>query len=146
MPGRPKRTHDLVALDRIGAERVEDLLASAMPLAAVCRELKVGKQALFAWLEADASRTGLLARARARAAHTLADEVLEIADSADASEVQVAKLRVESRRWLASKWNAAAYGEQKGQNITIDVGSMFLTASKKPGDNAQVIDAAPHKG
>jgi transposase-like protein len=140
MPGRPKRAEDLVALDTMGVERVEELLESAMPIAQVCRELRVGKRALFEWLDTP-ERSGLLARARARAAHLLAEDALTIADQAEVDQVQVSRLRVDTRKWLAAKWNAGAYGEQRGPLVNIDLGSLFLGAAKAAAPVALEQDA-----
>jgi hypothetical protein len=63
-----------------------------------------------------------LARAREIAAHMIADEGLMIADdeSRDSIDgipnhaaVQRARLRSDYRKWLAGKWNAAAYADKQ---------------------------------
>lgn len=140
MAGRPKRKTDLVTLDQVGESRVEELLESAMPIAQVCRELGVGKRVLYEWLEAEPRRAGLLSRARARAAHVLAEEALVISDEvdSDATEIARARLRVDTRKWLAGKWNAAQYGDQKGVQVNVNVGDMHLTAVR-----SRAIDVTP---
>jgi hypothetical protein len=150
MAGRPKRKTDLVTLDQVGEGRVEELLESAMPIAEVCRQLGVGKRVLYEWLEAAPGRAGLLSRARARAAHVLAEEALTIADETT-GDVQRDRLRVDTRKWLAGKWNQAQFGDSKGAQVTINLGDLHLQAVKtvKPVHGADALtleaDDAPQQ-
>ena len=149
MAGRPKRKKDLVALDTMGEAPVAELLESAMPIAEVCRTLGVGKRALMEWLERDESRAGLLSHARARAAHHLADQALEIADSDD-GDVPARRLRVDTRRWLAGRWNPNAYGEKNAVAVQVNVSDLHLDALRSVKtleqvdkvDEKQVIEAS----
>ncbi len=76
-------------------------------------------------------RGELLARARTRGGRSLAEQTLEIADSATPQEAQVAKLRVDTRRWLASKQAPDEYGDKQQPLVNIDLGSMALDALRK---------------
>jgi len=139
MPGRPKRKQDLILLEKIGEEPVAELLESAMPIAEVCRQLKVGKRALMEWLESEPERAGLLSRARARAAHHLAEQALDIADDVD-GETQRDRLRVDTRKWLAAKWNPKEYSEQKqGVAVQVNIGDMHLDALRHSAVTVQPI-------
>ena len=102
MAGNPKKKADLVLLRDQGREKVEELLTAGRPLEDVCRELSVSRKALYDWLD-EPEQAGLYTRARARAAHRLADEVLTISDQANEDNVALAKakLRVEARKWAA---------------------------------------------
>jgi hypothetical protein len=79
----------------------------------------------------DAKRGELLARARTRGGRSLAEQTLEIADTATPQEAQVAKLRVDTRRWLASKQAPDEYGDKQQPLVNIDLGSMALDALRK---------------
>lgn len=122
MAGQPKRKTDLATLDSIGPDKVSELLEQGKALTDICKALGVGKKALNDWLESP-ERAGLLSRARARAADQLAAETLQIADEAAPDEVQVARLRTDVRKWLASKWAPGLYGETKA-GVTINLGTM----------------------
>ena len=127
MAGRPKRKRDLVALNEMGEGPVAELLESALPIAEVCRRLGVGKRPLMEWLESDESRRGLLAAARARAAHVLADQALEIADGAE-MDVPRDRLRVDTRKWLAARWNQAEYGDRPAAAVQLNFNDLHLAA------------------
>ena len=55
------------------------------------------------------------ARAREDQADTLADEIIAIADEATPEDVNVARLRVDSRKWAASKLKSKSYGDKLEQ-------------------------------
>lgn len=55
------------------------------------------------------------ARARAAQADTLADELLDIADD-DAEDVNRSRLRVDARKWIASKLKPKSYGDKMDVN------------------------------
>lgn len=52
------------------------------------------------------------ARARESQAHREAEEIREIADEATPETVQVARLRVDARKWRASKLAPKVYGDK----------------------------------
>jgi transposase len=153
MAGRPKRKADLATLNQIGAEKVEELLEQGKSIEDVWKILKVSRAALQAWLDAP-EQSGLLVRARVRAADNLASETLAIVDGVaeEANAIAKARARVDARKWVAAKWDPARYGDQKGVNVNIDLGMLHLEAVKavKPlrEPDTRVIEApaAPREG
>ena len=55
-------------------------------------------------------------------------DALDIADSATNEEVNLAKLRIQTRHWTAERWNAPAYAQQKGQQVSINIQGMRMDA------------------
>lgn len=133
--------------------KVWHLLAEGKGVERVAGELGLVRGALRTWLDAP-ERADAFIRARARAADHLAHEALEIADGAGGGDGDVSRdrLRVDTRKWLAGKWNAQQYGDSKGAQVTINLGDLHLQAVKaiKPvhgADNLVIeADAAPHTG
>ena len=105
-------------------------LEAGKSIATICKELGVSKKALHEWLESP-ERAGLASRARVRAAREFAAETIEIADTAKPEEVAVARLRIESRRWVAAKWNAAEFGDNKTPQVVVNIGDLHLRALKQ---------------
>jgi hypothetical protein len=70
------------------------------------------------------------ARARTRAAQSLAEQTIDIADAATIQEVQLAKLRCDRRAWLASKLSEE-FSDKQAPLVNIDLGSMALDALRK---------------
>jgi hypothetical protein len=63
-------------------------------------------------LKADEEFLKMYARAREDQADYLADEILEIADTADAKNSQAVRVRVDARKWIASKLRPRKYGDR----------------------------------
>src|ERR1035437_3510435 len=64
------------------------------------------------WLRKHPEFCDMYHKARKDQQDLVAEECQEIADSCDASDWQVAKLRIEQRRWLASKLAPKRYGDK----------------------------------
>jgi hypothetical protein len=110
---------------------VFDHISQGKTVDSVIKALGVSIGGFYKWIDRDAKRGELLTRARARGGQSLAEETLEIADSATPQEAQVAKLRVDTRRWLASKMAPDEYGDKQQPLVNIDLGSMALDALRK---------------
>ena len=113
-----------------GEAMVFDHISQGKTVDSVIKALGVSIGGFYKWIDRDAKRGELLTRARTRGGQSLAEQTLEIADSATPQEAQVAKLRVDTRRWLASKMNED-YGDKQQPLVNIDLGSMALDALRK---------------
>ena len=113
-----------------GEAMLFDHIAQGKTVDSMIKALGVSIGGFYKWVDRDAKRGELLARARTRGGQSLAEQTLEIADSATPQEAQVAKLRVDTRRWLASKMNDD-YGDKQQPLVNIDLGSMALDALRK---------------
>lgn len=134
MAGKPKRKADLVVLaDKV--KLVEEMLSEGKTQAEVYRALGVSKMSWYDWLATPEGRD-VLARARTRASDRMAEESLTIADTTAPEDVQVAKLRIDTRKWLASKWNAGTYGEQRGPLVNINLSSLHAGSLRKITEQA----------
>ena len=113
-----------------GEAMLFDHISEGKTVNSVIKSLDISIGGFYKWIEKDAKRGELLARARTRGGRSLAEQTLEIADSASPQEAQVAKLRVDTRRWLASKMNEE-YSDKQQPLVNIDLGSMALDALRK---------------
>ncbi len=114
-----------------GEVAIVDRLSQGETVLGVARALGISHTAFYDWVDRGGeARAAALARARARGGQSLAEETLEIADNASPQEAQVAKLRVDTRRWLASKMNEE-YSDKQQPLVNIDLGSMALDALRK---------------
>jgi nitrogenase molybdenum-iron protein alpha/beta subunit len=67
-----------------------------------------------------------------------AEEALEIADDADSDTVQVARLRSDTRKWLAERFNRPQFGKPElAATVGITIGDEFLESLKKVEDWAK---------
>jgi len=127
MAGRPKQRMDMVKLNLIQKDEIVEMLQQGMSIARICYALGVGRKALDVWLDMP-ENAELASRARARAATDLACETLDIADNATPEQANVAKIRIASRQWLAERWNAPVYAQQRGPAVNISIGGLRLDA------------------
>jgi transposase-like protein len=117
------------AIHKLGGEDAAfEFLANGGTVAALCRTLGVGAATFDRWLDKGGeARRKAYAQARARGGQSLAEQTLDIADAATPQEAQVAKLRVDTRRWLAGKLNDE-YSDKAAPLVNIDLGSLALDA------------------
>lgn len=81
---------------------------------AACREEGITADQIRDWCHADDTLSALYARAREAQAHAIAEDAIDIADSEALTPeaVQRNKLRVDARKWMASKIAPRLYGEK----------------------------------
>lgn len=101
-----------------------------------CKARDINYPTLLHWINADQGRIELYARAREDRADKLADEIVAISDESevtarydgeevrlvlDAAAVARNRLRVDARKWVASKLKPRTYGEKLDvtQEVTI---------------------------
>lgn len=110
-----------------------DYIAAGGHMAAFCRERGLKYNAVDWWVEQDTKRSEMYARARARRADVLADEIVAISDETcveakyngedvtlvlDATAVARNRLRVDTRKWAASKLRPGTYGDKTTTEVT----------------------------
>ena len=114
-----------------GEDAVLEYIANGGTTSALCKVLGIGTATFDRWVDRGGEgRTAAYARARTRAAQSLAEQTIDIADAASPQEAQVAKLRVDTRRWLASKLSEE-FSDKQQPLVSIDLGSMALDALRK---------------
>jgi len=130
MAGRPRTRKMLARIDACGGDALLNRIAGGEPIKAVAESIGVSRQLLSGFLNSEQNRDGLRA-AREQAAHVFAEEALTISDAATPQDVQVAKLRVDTRRWIASKWGRALYGDDRNPLVNINVAQLHLDSLRK---------------
>lgn len=98
------------------ADAICDRLAEGESLRRICASDGFPVQStVFKWLRVFADFEQQYVRAREAQADTMADEILDIADDLTGEggeDVQRSKLRVDARKWLASKMQPKKYGDK----------------------------------
>jgi hypothetical protein len=102
----------------------------------ICRRIATSKDALteiletagmpsystvMLWKQIYPDFSDMYARAREDQADFIADETLQIADSATPDDVNVARLRVDARKWKAAKMRPKVYGEKVTQEVKQEI-------------------------
>lgn len=95
------------------ADQICEQIASGISLIKICKANDMpNKSTVMRWLEDKPEFATKYARARELMADHYFDEMQEIADSATAETVQMAKLRLETMRWRVSKLLPKKYGDK----------------------------------
>jgi len=94
-------------------EQACQLLTQGHTLRAIALALGVtDASVLWRIMQGSEQRRQRYAHAREMQARTLAEQTLEISDGAEPETVQVARLRTDTRKWLASKLLPREYGDK----------------------------------
>ncbi len=106
----------MVAFSQEVFDRICERIAEGESLRAICSDKDMPARVnVIRWLEKDEALRNQYARARELQADHEFDEIKAIADLASAEDVQVARLRVDARKWRAGKLAPKVYGD------TVDV-------------------------
>jgi hypothetical protein len=94
------------------ADRICAQLSEGNSLRSVCRQESMpSATTVFNWLRTNPGFLEQYARAKEESADALADEMLDIADNTD-EEAQSRRVRVDTRKWIASKLKPKKYGDK----------------------------------
>lgn len=124
MPAKVRRLN--VPFSQAVADVICERLTEGESLRAVCRSKGMpGLATVIRWLEANLGFRAQYARAREAQAHAIADECQAIADGARGgtnADIQAARLRVDTRKWFASKLFPKVYGDRIQAEVLGDGG------------------------
>jgi len=93
-------------------------VANGESLRAIClSEEMPGRSTVHEWLAKDSAFADQYAHARDAQADVYADEIVAIADE-EAEDSQRQRLRVDARKWVASKLKPKKYGDKVTQEVS----------------------------
>ena len=119
--GRPSKYSDELA------EKICEKIANGRSLRSICAEDGMPSAVTVCkWLSENEEFSKQYARAREEQADYFAEEIIEIADSAEAESAAVskAKLQIDARKWAASKIAPKKYGDKQEIDVKSSDGSM----------------------
>jgi hypothetical protein len=129
MAGRPIDQMNMKKLNDIGENNLFDRLAAGQTMTGLVKELGIGKRLFYKWMRSVEGREDRYYAARKEWANYLAEETLSIADNiADASDAQVAKVRIDTRKWLAAQANPDNWAARKDPLVQINIHDQHLKA------------------
>lgn len=110
------------------ADRICEELAIGKSLRSVClSEDMPAIRTIFNWFRSHPEFLLQYEKAKQESADAMSEEVLEIADNENMEDVQRARLRVDTRKWLMAKMKPKKYGDKmdvttdgKPLNVTFD--------------------------
>ena len=132
MPGQPKTKAMIKQLDEIGEERLFEDLMLGMTATQMKKKWKIGNRSFYKWLTLSEGRKYRYDKARKAGADALAEETLAIADDPNLTpeEVKLASLKIDTRKWLASRINSENWGSKNDPTVNISIADMHMEALK----------------
>jgi len=93
------------------ADKLCSLIAGGTSASRACNEIGVPMQTMYEWLRKHDEFRDNYARAREDQADTFADEMCDIAEYDE--DVQRAKLKIDARKWVASRMKPKRWGDRQ---------------------------------
>lgn len=120
---------------------VVERVANGESMQSIATDFGCSRVLLSRLVDADPEVRKAVAAARLLRAEKWADETLEIADSVlpDKDEVARAKVRIETRKWLAAVDDPERYGRTAQTQVNLSIGELHLNALRR----MQTIDLEP---
>lgn len=121
-------------------DKVREHMATGKSLAAIAEVLGVRPEALlvFVKLPENAERYRL---GRAERALALVEQALDIVDAADAGDVRIVKLRVDTRKWLAAHLDPGRFGDSRAAQAGVTVDDVHLDLLRRMAGESGDEDA-----
>lgn len=107
------------------ADRLCAGLAEGRSLVVVCKEIGIYPQRVFEWLRTKEDFLAQYNIAKEESADLLTEQMLEIADDLT-DDAQSRRVRVDTRKWIASKLKPKKYGDKLDLNGKLD-GTLSLS-------------------
>jgi hypothetical protein len=133
----------LARLDEYGEEQILEELASGVLTTDLIRRMGVGWKVWAKWMRASAGREQRVEDARRQASHFFASRAVNTAQEADVGSVKVARLQVDTDKWIASRLNRDDYDTRpSGVNVQLNVGDLHAQAMAliNSGSAGAVVD------
>lgn len=130
MSGNKTTRKEMVRLDLVEMDVFDDI-AAGMTVLNVRKKYGCSHRIFYTWIDKVPGRRDDYLFARKSFADHIAEETISIADSSiDPGDAQINKVRIDARRWLASKVAPEQYGEKSAPAISINLQSEHLQALK----------------
>ena len=142
MAGKPEAKRQLALIEGLGIDEIARRVAGGETIRSIASDLGVNPNRISTWVNSSDERAEALSRARVRGAHALVEEGHSIVMKATNESATVAKLQSDYLKWMAAKFNAAAYGEQRAPVVAINIDSQAWHAIRQA--EVLAIDATQH--
>lgn len=137
------------------AAKVLESLRVTGSLLRTTKEIGIARETVIRWVDQDRDGFALAyARAKGEGIDALVEDTLDIGDeppptlmngAIDTGAVQHAKLRIETRRWLAERMAPKKYGLRQGLDVTNSDGSLVVDDATRSARVAQLLAMAQQR-
>jgi hypothetical protein len=115
-----------------GEDRMWQEIANGITTASLCRQLQISVSSFSRWLERGGSpRQDQYNAAKRMQAQTVSEQALEIAESAKPYSLRVDTLRVDLRKWHASKLDSQNFCKRGSFSTSLSINDVGLDGLRK---------------
>jgi hypothetical protein len=124
----------MAALDTVGEDEILERIAQGETMQMLCKQYDIGTKLWYKWLDSVEGRRGRYNAAMNEAGHFYASRAVNTAQSATPETINVARLQVDTDKWMAAKRNAGYDTRQRDVAINISVNDLHAQAAALLGD------------
>jgi hypothetical protein len=118
----PGEYEEYAPFDPVIFERINSDLKRGKTLTKACEKHGIRIDVIYFWLDQDETLRLNYQKSRKYMSETLVDHMIDdLEQDIPPEKVQARKLKVDSIKWLASKYNASQFGDRKQINIDGDI-------------------------
>ena len=116
-------------MDAVGEDELFERILSGQTVRSINAELGIGWRAFYKWLDAVDGRRQRYEDTLQQAGHAYAARAVDTAQNATAENVNVARLQVDTDKWIASKLNQTYDVRQRETTVTLKVEDLHAQAA-----------------
>jgi hypothetical protein len=120
----------MAALDEVGEEEILERISQGETMQVLCKKYDIGTKLWYKWLDRVEGRRDRYNAAQAEAAHFYANRAVQTAQAVTPDMVNVARLQVDTDKWIASKLNAQYDTRQRDVAVNISVTDLHAQAAQ----------------
>lgn len=140
MAGKPITKAANAALEKLGMEAIAERIGEGATTAAIAKAAGVSRPVLSKFLNR-AENSDLYARARETRAAKHAERIEELAEMVETGDIDTnaARVSIDARKWIASRMDAARWGDTKAPLLNITLTDLHLGSLRRIEPEAIVI-------
>ena len=119
----------MAALDAVGEDDIFERIAQGETMQTLCKQYDIGTKQWYKCLDGVDGRRDRYNAAQAEAAHFYANRAVQTSQAATPDMVNVARLQVDTDKWIASKLNAQYDTRQRDVSVNISVTDLHAEAA-----------------
>lgn len=116
-------------MDAIGEDDLFERILSGQTVRSINAELGIGWRAFYKWLDSVEGRRDRYNETLQQAGHAYAARAVDTAQNATAENVNVARLQVDTDKWIAAKLNQTYDVRQRETTVTLKVEDLHAQAA-----------------
>lgn len=124
-------------LEEIGEDTIFDRMVEGNTVKSIVNDLGIGWRTFYKWVDSVEGRRDRYQEALEQSGHFYAARAVDVAQTADKDNVNVARLQVDTDKWFASKLNQTYDVRQRETTVTLKVEDLHAQAAALISDEVE---------